>query len=848
MKKIICIVLAIIMLIVSVPFASGANESDLPYDPDDIGSMLIWGYENCDLQFSPLNKVEGANLANFRIGWYTNVRTVCVVGADGTVLTEHTYQGIEFFLSPEEYHINDLTCNDESALLYAKVSSGETVSAMFINGDEVSIGDMECVCLGERTPLELPSPIVFDENEHKDNPKALSEFGKYAQSISDIVVSYRKKDMRDGDHTLADYKIAWLTATKTVCLVDAETEEILAEVRPYSSSSDGKIYSAYELVSRHGEETTLYEKVKSSEKVIVWLQYGTETVHEIGEVEVIMIYNGEPPHHWDLPFSMTDWTAYHWYLHSMPDGDDSNEPIGNGYAGTLVYLEKDDVNYDFSALSLAYEYIPEGMIKLYLVKGDAHVNEDLICGIELACQDWDLYPELFGMYLSRGTIPVRIKGFNQKDKYPYNIIEIPIVSYYGIPESAERTCLYTTYKPPRIPADMASAAESMEAEITLNASTVDYWGISLKNLTLVYEAGSTPGTFGYSSLCLYDGNVKVWQLYLRSSYQTDGDIVFVKGSMTDAISKGQVTLGLFGHFYYNNYNNPDALEHQRLLEVATIPVAEKTTYFESLTEEPGVIGDYLDCDVKLCFEYDCPQSLDGMQIAVRYENDTAFIYAVAKNGDLLECFENGVYLFAFDDYQSEGISADDIKAAVSEGEIDVVLGELLYGEYRVRDHRKIPFVILDDIQSVGYVEIKPLASVRMASVSVSFILGDINEDGKFNSRDIITLMKSLVGEGQINEDKADVNFDGKLNAKDVLVLMCKMVNGSTLTSDHDSLLCCLFGHALTASYATETVHNAYTSSPHCVKNTYLVISCGHEGCDYIEKILTSSKRITTCHG
>ena len=130
------------------------------------------------------------------------------------------------------------------------------------------------------------------------------------------------------------------------------------------------------------------------------------------------------------------------------------------------------------------------------------------------------------------------------------------------------------------------------------------------------------------------------------------------------------------------------------------------------------------------------------------------------------------------------------------------------------------------------------------------LAGDANGDGEVNSRDVIELMKDIVANKKISDSKkyaADINCDGKINSKDVILLMKKVVNGSVVTGD-TSLYCRIHGHKLTASYAKETVHNAYAASPHCVQNTYLVISCGREGCGHIEKILVSSKRIANCHG
>lgn len=125
--------------------------------------------------------------------------------------------------------------------------------------------------------------------------------------------------------------------------------------------------------------------------------------------------------------------------------------------------------------------------------------------------------------------------------------------------------------------------------------------------------------------------------------------------------------------------------------------------------------------------------------------------------------------------------------------------------------------------------------------------GDVSNDGKVNAKDVVALMKHIVGGDRLKKETADVNCDGKINAKDVTLLMKKVLSGSSVTGD-TSLYCRILGHKLTASYATETVHNAYAASPHCVQNTYLVISCGREGCDHIEKILVSAKRIANCHG
>ena len=63
-----------------------------------------------------------------------------------------------------------------------------------------------------------------------------------------------------------------------------------------------------------------------------------------------------------------------------------------------------------------------------------------------------------------------------------------------------------------------------------------------------------------------------------------------------------------------------------------------------------------------------------------------------------------------------------------------------------------------------------------------------------------------------------------------------------------NILCTLFGHDLTTSTVSEVTHNVYTTSPKCVRKIYDVTTCTRSGCDYFEKTLISSKRISSCHG
>lgn len=72
-----------------------------------------------------------------------------------------------------------------------------------------------------------------------------------------------------------------------------------------------------------------------------------------------------------------------------------------------------------------------------------------------------------------------------------------------------------------------------------------------------------------------------------------------------------------------------------------------------------------------------------------------------------------------------------------------------------------------------------------------------------------------------------------------------------VTTENEIATCgilCIFGHNLATSSATETSHNAYSSSPKCLVNTYSVEYCTRSSCDYISKELVKSYRTSACHG
>ena len=72
------------------------------------------------------------------------------------------------------------------------------------------------------------------------------------------------------------------------------------------------------------------------------------------------------------------------------------------------------------------------------------------------------------------------------------------------------------------------------------------------------------------------------------------------------------------------------------------------------------------------------------------------------------------------------------------------------------------------------------ANVGGAAVRAdSAVSGDLNGDGKLNARDVIALMKMIVGFDDTGVDRggADINGDGKLNARDVIALMKRIISG-----------------------------------------------------------------------
>lgn len=81
--------------------------------------------------------------------------------------------------------------------------------------------------------------------------------------------------------------------------------------------------------------------------------------------------------------------------------------------------------------------------------------------------------------------------------------------------------------------------------------------------------------------------------------------------------------------------------------------------------------------------------------------------------------------------------------------------------------------------------------------------------------------------------------------EEVQQLILAHFNGEQ-TVEPRNLICSLLGHNNTTSTTSTVIHNAYPSSPKCVRNTYTTYTCSR--CGNVEKELTQSTRISSCHG
>ena len=142
---------------------------------------------------------------------------------------------------------------------------------------------------------------------------------------------------------------------------------------------------------------------------------------------------------------------------------------------------------------------------------------------------------------------------------------------------------------------------------------------------------------------------------------------------------------------------------------------------------------------------------------------------ITDNGVLLYiCFDVksdvplGKSELLFVNYSSDNIfntSLNDLPFTYGNGAVTVV-NDHNYGDW-IEDAEN--GIYWRECSSCGRIDTKPIEE--------KFMLGDVNDDGKINGKDVLQLRKYIVGlTKDITEDAADVTADGKINGKDVLQL------------------------------------------------------------------------------
>lgn len=89
-----------------------------------------------------------------------------------------------------------------------------------------------------------------------------------------------------------------------------------------------------------------------------------------------------------------------------------------------------------------------------------------------------------------------------------------------------------------------------------------------------------------------------------------------------------------------------------------------------------------------------------------------------------------------------------------------------------------PGVTIEDAYALGTSFIMGDEDVVIKVILKSDIaLGDANGDGKINAKDIIAVMRHMLGNTSAGfvESAADMDANGKINAKDIIAIMRKML-------------------------------------------------------------------------
>lgn len=99
----------------------------------------------------------------------------------------------------------------------------------------------------------------------------------------------------------------------------------------------------------------------------------------------------------------------------------------------------------------------------------------------------------------------------------------------------------------------------------------------------------------------------------------------------------------------------------------------------------------------------------------------------------------------------------------------------------------------------------------------------------------------------------EVSISDENISQEKMHFIADYIIGESITDVHENSvspcgIACIFGHKIETTTATETEHNAYSSSPKCLVKKYKIEYCTRSSCDYINKELISSYRTAVCHG
>lgn len=196
-----------------------------------------------------------------------------------------------------------------------------------------------------------------------------------------------------------------------------------------------------------------------------------------------------------------------------------------------------------------------------------------------------------------------------------------------------------------------------------------------------------------------------------------------------------------------------SVQGQTVTPGTTVEVAIK------IKDNPGILG------ATLTLKYD-----DGLTLKAASTGDTFSSLVLTKPGKLQSPCK-----FVWD---GQEITADDIKD-----------GTILKLSFKVSDTAKAGdsykiSVSCDDGDMVDTDLNAVAVKAEDGEISISeYTPGDLNEDGKINSTDVIMMRRQIAGgyEQKVNEAACDVNGDGRINSSDVILVRRYIAGGYGVT-------------------------------------------------------------------